>query len=152
MPSWYTGSLGSFKQIKLIGDYDIMGVPSSKCSQSICVHISVEHHTKPLGKSSLSNQGKLHSYHLKTNNVLSVLASGLSVRSQRADHRQAGNIPTPRQRTITSQAIHCTQLLPGPGSQHSSVQDLYCSSEFLKIHIFIQGCVASHSLIFCLET
>lgn len=40
-------------------------VPKSKCSQSISVHISAEHHTKYLGKSTLSNQGKLHSYHLQ---------------------------------------------------------------------------------------
>lgn len=128
----------------------MFSVPNSKCSQSICVHISAQHHTKPLGKSSLSNQGKQHSYHHagKTSNVVSVLASGLSLRSQRADQRQAGNIPTPGQRTITSQAMHYTQVLPGPGSQQRSVQDLYCSSEFLKIRIVINGHVASTWLHF----
>lgn len=94
-----------------------VSIPNSKCSQSICVHISAEHHTKRLGKSSLSNQGNCTLITSKTSKALSVLASGLSLGSQRANHRQAGNIPTPGQRTITSQAMHCTQLLPGPGSQ-----------------------------------
>lgn len=108
-----------------------------------------------LGKSSLSNQGNCALITSKTSKALSVLASGLSLGSQRADHRQAGNIPTPGQRTITSQAMHCTQLLPGPGSQQRGVQNLrtpVCSSELLKIHTVINGHVASHSFIFCLES
>lgn len=113
------------------------------------MHISPEHHAKPLGKPSPCNQGKLHSYqHIgKASNVLSILASGLSIMSQ-SSSQAAASITTPRQETIVSQSIHYTQLSPGPGSQQRSMLDFYYSSKFLKIHIVVTGHVASTWLHF----
>lgn len=61
------------------------------------MHISPEHHAKPLGKPSPCNQGKLHSYYHvgEASNALSILPSGLSIMSQ-SSPQASGQYSYPR--------------------------------------------------------